>query len=346
MNTKKRKRMKLPNGFGSVVLRTDGNRRRPWSVKVTINGRQKSIGDTATEIEGLALLAEYHKNPSLFAPTLITFSEVFELMRAERFPKLAKTTQVNYLSAYKHCHRLYGKKFAELKIGDLQAVIRDTRNAGAHYGMQKKVRQILHHCYTYAVKYEIISPTADISQYIDIDQHKVKYPKTPFNTRQINRVKNLGDKWAMTVLMMIYAGVRTSELLSILKNDVKLRQRYFIVRESKTAAGRNRAVPISKKTLPFFEFWMQQPGKHLITNDDGSLLTYHQYRARFDAVMVASKCKHTPHECRHTCATMLDNAGANETAIKRILGHASQGVTKRVYTHKSLHELKKAIDLI
>ena len=206
MNTKKRKRMKLPNGFGSVVLRTDGNRRRPWSVKVTINGRQKSIGDTATEIEGLALLAEYHKNPSLFAPALITFSEVFELMRAERFPKLAKTTQVNYLSAYKHCHRLYGKKFAELKIGDLQAVIRDTRDTGAHYAMQKKVRQILHHCYTYAVKYEIISPTADISQYIDIDQHKVKYPKTPFNTRQINRVKKLGDKWAMTVLMMIYAG--------------------------------------------------------------------------------------------------------------------------------------------
>ena len=43
---------------------------------------------------------------------------------------------------------------------------------------------------------------------------------------------------------------------------------------------------------------------------------------------------------------MLDNAGANETAIKRILGHASQGVTKKIYTHKSLHELKKAIDLI
>lgn len=91
---------------------------------------------------------------------------------------------------------------------------------------------------------------------------------------------------------------------------------------------------------------MQQPGKYLITTDEGSQLTYHQYRTRFDSVMAASKCKHTPHECRHTCATMLDNAGANETAIKRILGHASQGVTKRVYTHKSLHELKKAIDLI
>lgn len=346
MITKKRKRMKLPNGFGSVVLRTDCNRRKPWSVKVTIDGRQKSIGDTATEIEGLALLAEYHKNPSLFTPALITFSEVFELMRAERFPKLAKTTQVNYLSAYKHCWRLYQRKFAELKIGDLQAVIRDTRESGAYYAMQKKVRQILHHAYTYAVKYEIISPTADISQYIDIDQHKIVYQKTPFNTRQINRVKNLRDKWAMAVLMMIYAGVRSSELLSIVKSDVKLRQRYFIVRESKTAAGRNRAVPISRKTLPFFEFWMQQQGKYLITDDNGDRITYHKFRTRFDKVMKASKCKHTPHECRHTCATMLDNAGANETAIKRILGHASQGITKKVYTHKSLHELKKAIDLI
>ena len=150
----------------------------------------------------------------------------------------------------------------------------------------------------------------------------------------------------MCIRDRIYAGVRTSELLSVVKNDVKLRQRYFIVRESKTAAGRNRAVPISKKTLSFFEFWLSQPGKYLITDDYGNQLTYHQYRTRFDAVMTASRCKHTPHECRHTCATMLDNAGANETAIKRILGHASQGVTKRVYTHKSLHELKKAIDLI
>ena len=64
------------------------------------------------------------------------------------------------------------------------------------------------------------------------------------------------------------------------KNDVKLRQRYFIVRESKTAAGRNRAVPISKKTLPYFEFWMQQPGKYIITDDYGNQLSYHQYRAR------------------------------------------------------------------
>lgn len=105
-------------------------------------------------------------------------------------------------------------------------------------------------------------------------------------------------------------------------------------------------LPISKKVLPYFAKWMDKPGKTLITVDGGDALSYHRFRTRFDNVMDATRCDHTPHECRHTCATMLDNAGANETAVKRILGHASAGITKSVYTHKSLHELKKAIDMI
>lgn len=56
--------------------------------------------------------------------------------------------------------------------------------------------------------------------------------------------------------------------------------------------------------------------------------------------------KHTPHETRHTCASMLDSAGANDTAAKMILGHAREGVTKKDYTHKTLRELRKAIDMI
>ena len=127
---------------------------------------------------------------------------------------------------------------------------------------------------------------------------------------------------------------------------IRLKQRYFIVRESKTEAGENRAVPISRKALPYFQQWMQDNGKTLITDDTGEQLSYHRFRTRFDNVMLATSCHHAPHECRHTCATLLDNAGANDTAVKRILGHASPGVTKGTYTHKSLHKLKKAIDLI
>ena len=62
--------------------------------------------------------------------------------------------------------------------------------------------------------------------------------------------------------------------------------------------------------------------------------------------MKEMKMYHTPHECRHTLATMLDRAGANETAVKMILGHARTGVTKGVYTHKTLADLRKAINKV
>lgn len=344
-------KLKLPNGFGSISYYGE-HRRKPYVCKKYIEGKQKPIGYFATYEDALAYLVAYNKNPSLFNPSKISFSEIFKLWSAEHFPKIAKTTAANYTAAYKHCEPLYGKKFITLKISNLQDIIRAMSRAKIGYASQKKCRQLLHNLYTYAVKYEIISASADISKYIDIDKKKIVYPKSPFNTRQLNRVKRLAEseeplsRWAKVVVMMIYSGVRPSEMLAVKKCDVKLKQRYFIVRESKTEAGENRAVPISRNALPYFQQWMQDNGKALITDDTGEQLSYHRFRARFDKVMGVTNCHHTPHECRHTCATLLDNAGANDTAVKRILGHASPGVTKGTYTHKSLHELKKAIDLI
>lgn len=344
--------MKLPNGFGSVTKRTDGNRRKPYIVRKTIQGKQTIIGSYATYAEAIAFLVEYNKNPYIYSPSQITFAEIYHLMAAERYPKLAASTRNNYKAAFKHCSELADKPFVQLRISDLQGCIKALSIKGIGYATQKKVRQLLHHIYSYAVKYEFIPASADITRYIDLDKHKAKFPKNPFNIRQLNRVRALITddnelaKWAMCVVMMCYCGTRPSEFIAIQKQDVKLRQRYFIVRDSKTEAGRNRLVPISRKTLPYFEYWMLQQGKSLITDEEGNQLNYHRFRSRFDKVMRASKCKHTPHECRHTCATWLDNKGANEVATKKILGHACQGITKSVYTHKGLRELKKAIDLL
>ncbi len=55
---------------------------------------------------------------------------------------------------------------------------------------------------------------------------------------------------------------------------------------------------------------------------------------------------HKPHDCRHTFATLMDSTGANKVSIKPITGHASQDITDKVYTHKDIEQLKKAIDLI
>ena len=75
-------------------------------------------------------------------------------------------------------------------------------------------------------------------------------------------------------------------------------------------------------------------------------MDYEQFHRRFDKVMKTLKMHHTPHECRHTCASMLDSTGASDTACRMILGHARPGITKGVYTHKALADLRKAIDRV
>lgn len=135
---KKRNRMKLPNGFGSITEKTDGRRRRPFIIKKTIGGRSKVIGYAATYAEALAYLVEYNKNPSLFAPSLVTFAEIFELWKAEKYPLISENTRNGYNAAYKNSESLHKKKFAELKLADLQRVIDHIRAAGSGYSTQKK----------------------------------------------------------------------------------------------------------------------------------------------------------------------------------------------------------------
>ena len=207
--------------------------------------------------------------------------------------------------------------------------------------------------YKFAIKYGIIRITDDISRFVDIDKHKPKYIKKPFNMRQLNRVRKIADDnthplsdWAKTVVMMCYCGTRPGEFLAIKKADVKMRSRFFMVRDSKTSAGQNRMVPISKKTLAYFDHWLATPGKTLIADEEGKPYTYKRFLNSFKKTMAETRCVHKPHECRHTCATWLDDKGANKLSIKRILGHASQDVTDGVYTHKDLRQLKKAIDML
>ena len=161
---------------------------------------------------------------------------------------------------------------------------------------KKKARQVLHHMYSYAVKYEIIPPERDISKYIDIDKDKKVYKKTIFNTRQIYKLfRASNNRYAKMILMHMMLGTRPSEFLAIEKTDVKLRQRYLIIRESKTEAGRNRIIPLHKQTLPFWIEFSAENNKYIATDNNGIRLNYSRFRSRFDKTLIELKIKrHTP----------------------------------------------------
>lgn len=53
---------------------------------------------------------------------------------------------------------------------------------------------------------------------------------------------------------------------------------------------------------------------------------------------------HTIHETRHTFASRLNRAGADQLAVSKMLGHTDTKFTEKVYTHKNLNDLKNAIN--
>ena len=54
----------------------------------------------------------------------------------------------------------------------------------------------------------------------------------------------------------------------------------------------------------------------------------------------------TPHNARHTFATLLKRGGADEFYRKRLLGHSSGNVTDDVYTHEDIESLREAVEKI
>ncbi len=216
---------------------------------------------------------------------------------------------------------------------------------GLSYSSLKKVRSLISLLEKYALKTESI--TKAYAPLLSIGRNRPVRPHHTFSRQKINRLWAAVDCPGVdTVLILLYTGMRCGEMLQLQKNDVHLRQRYIRITRSKTAAG-IRIIPIHHRIAPLIEARMKSPGDALICDTTGRPYNYGRYCTVWRTVMHRIRADgHTTHDCRHTVATLLDNVGANETAKRRILGHAGGDVTERVYTHKNLRQLRKCIELL
>ena len=323
--------MRLPNGYGSIYKLT-GNRRRPWVVKKTIDGRQKPLGYFPTREEAFAFLVSVnHITPE----REVTFSSVYHSWSLRHFESISPSSRAAYEISYRHLAQLHSVPFRRITYRQLQDVV-DGIEAG--YCTRKKCRVLLSQLYKYSIKNGIVG--TNLSCFIELPRHVPVYTKRPFTARQIGKLWRSADtvEGVKDVLILIYTGMRAGEYIGLSACDVNLRQQFINIKKSKTLAG-IRKIPIHKKILPILAE----------RKAEGAICpcgNYESFRRLFDRVMKALGMHHTPHECRHTLATMLDRSGANDTAVKMILGHARTGVTKGVYTHKTLADLRKAINKV
>lgn len=340
--------MRNPNGYGSLY-KLSGKRRKPFIVRKTIgwddNGKQlyQTIGYYATRPEAIKALADYNANPYDIEVNKITFAEVYEKWSEKKFPKISQSNITGYKASFKNSEALHDIKFVNIRSEHLQDVI---DNCGKGYGTLRKIKVLFNQLFKYALEKDIINK--DYSAFVELPEDESESSKTPFTEDEI---KKLWDNvyrmdFIDTILIMIYTGLRPGELLLIKTEDIHIEERYMRG-GIKTRAGKNRIIPLNKRILPFIEERLSQGNEFLVWNHESDKMRYwNYYEEKWKKIMEQLEMNHTPHECRHTFATLMDNAGANNLARKRIMGHASSDITDKVYTHKDIEQLLAAIDLI
>ena len=74
---------------------------------------------------------------------------------------------------------------------------------------------------------------------------------------------------------------------------------------------------------------------------------YEFYARHFNQTVKAlGIAPHHSHDCRKTFVTHAKEAGVDEYAIKRLVGHRIQDLTERVYTDRSIEWLRTELEKI
>ena len=335
--------MKLPNGFGAVI-NLGKRRRKPYAVRLTIGFKESGaqifryLGYYEKKKDALEALIEYNKHPFDLDKHTITFAEVFEEWKKRKFETLGESSIRNYRSIYNKCKPLYEIPFRELKTRHLQSIV-DEHKKLSNINLVKVLYTQL---YDYALKNDIVDK--DYSKFVEIPVKEVKRKKQPFTAKEVKKLwKHQDEEFVDIVLVLLYTGMRITELLEMPLSKIYLDKRYM-VGGKKTKAGIDRIIPIHKDILPIFEKAFKNNKKWLFETPRGNIWQYNYFAAyKFTPLMQALKMSHTAHETRHTFISQASRLNLNTSSIKKIVGHASGDITEH-YTHKNIDELVATID--
>lgn len=340
--------MRNPNGYG-CIKKLSGQRRRPFAFVVSEDGKQRIIEYFTNQADAQIFQADYNRVHlhHVLPGHQVTLAELYHRWLPAHIADTdpSDSALASYANSFKHLSCLQYEPFQNLKYMDYQRVLDGMRKSGLSYSSLKKVRSLVSLLKKYANKIELTNKS--YAPLLSIGKNKAIRPHKPFSRQKINRLwQHVGEPGVDTVLILLYTGMRVGEMLALQKTEVNLRQGYIRITKSKTVSG-IRNIPIHHRISPLIASRIKSAGVYLISDAGGKPYDYSRYCLLWRAVMHSINADgHTTHDCRHTVATLLDNAGANETAKRRILGHAGGDVTERVYTHKGLRQLRKCIELL
>lgn len=355
---------KLPNGYGTIY-KMSGKRSKPYRAMKTdkwildpVTGKSKqirfTIGYYQSREDAMIALANYNENPYDIKADSITFSEVYEKWSENYFPTLSNPSSVRTVTAaYAYCNGLYDMRMKDIKVSHLEGTI---LNAQVGDSTKSRMKSLFNMMYKYAVAHDIVEK--DYASVMFANGNPIKRSRTkeviPFSQEEIFLLWDNLDNIAFAdmILIGIYSGWRPQELAILKVADIDIKVGTMLG-GLKTDAGKNRIVPIHPLIRPLIENRMKEATSmqsEFLFNDangqQGTYMTYDKYRKRFEKVMKYLKLTHRPHETRHTFITKAKACNVDEYILKLIVGHAIDDITEKVYTHRTIDQLRAEMEKI
>lgn len=335
---------KRANGSGSIYKRKE-KIYKPWQVLVSkqnSDGTKKRIciGNFKTKAEATSFLNQYLDNPTdLFG---CTFSQMYEAWSNVVYKNIMKSTQDNYTVCYKKMQKLYKMKMSDIKVPVLQSVIDE--NSDYSFSTLSKMKALMTQIFDYAMQNDIVNK--NYASYVVLPD-QVKKEKEVFSLEEVKDIEAAAFfmPYADIVLVMIYTGFRIAELLELTKDNYN-ENGQFLCGGKKTAAGKNRIVPIHPKIQAIVKRWVNKNGETIFCRPDGTPFTVDNFRRKYyyKVLKDIGVRELSPHATRHTFATMLSQQDVRTEDIQKLIGHSRYSVTAETYIHQSTETLRNSIN--
>lgn len=336
---RKSRRRRLPNGFGSIFKRNDRNLRKPYRARVTVGVRKngkykfKDIGAYETYNDAYAALVEYNKNPYEIEGNVI-LDELYERWSDEYFKHISKSAARTIRMAWSHSADLHDMAVKDIRARHIKAVIDKAPSSN----IAERIKSMFNLLLDYALEYEIVQ--VNYARTFDLKDINVTETDDMHNAHMVYSEEemqllwqNINDSIVQDVLIQCYTGWRPQELCNLRTENINLNN-WTMSGGMKTAAGTHRVVPIHSKIRPLVMAKYNPKSEWFITDENGKHMTYDKLRHRYEQMRerLGLNKNHRLHDGRKTFVTMAKNAGVDEYAIKKIVGHKISDITEAVYT--------------
>lgn len=349
--------MRNPNGYGSVY-KLSGKRRRPFVTSITVGyddmtGKQKRqiLGYYATRKEAIQALADYNAN-GLIIKSDMTLEQIYKDWSSKKYPQISKQSVQGYQASWLKFKSLAKVPINNIRTAQLQAVIEHNSQMSA--SSLQKIKTLAIQLFKYALQNDIVQK--NYAEFIELSiKTKTYTEKQIFTELQLQQIEKLANQELASnqplhfgsILILCYTGFRISEFLQLINPFSLVRddQQQIIALQGglKTEAGKNRIVPIHPKIQPFINSLAAAKAQWLYTLNGKSINANYYRKFIWQPCMKRLNITNmTPHNCRHTFASLCERAELTPVKIEKLLGHTDYKMTKH-YTHTEIKDLQSAI---